>query len=388
MVDKKAQQFSHEDHLGSHEQDVISNISEILKDVRNGIPVVIVDDEDRENEGDLVVAAQMATPENINFMAKYGRGLVCLPMEKKMINRLGLELVGRGDNIHHRTAFTVSIEAKEGVTTGISAADRAHTIQTAINPETGPLDIATPGHVFPLVAQEGGVLVRAGHTEAAVDLAQLAGFSAAGVICEIMNDDGSMARLPDLAPFARDHNLKIGTIADLIAYRRKNEKLVKKINETSFHSRFGGEFRLILFRAHITGTEHIALVKGDVENSEKPVLVRMHAINVLDDALGGHEYSPLQKAMEMIASEEKGVIVCIRESEKQTLSSMLEDEENNEQEQSGKIHDRPLRHYGVGAQILKELGVRQMRLITNAPKTVIGLDGYGLEITGYKQMEM
>ena len=215
--------------LPEDEQPYISDIADIIEDVRNGVPVIIVDDEDRENEGDLIVAAQMATPENINFMAKYGRGLICLPMERGMCERLGLELVGRGDNTHHRTAFTVSIEAKEGVTTGISAADRARTIQTAINPDTTVHDIATPGHVFPLIARDGGVLVRTGHTEAAVDLAQMAGFSAAGVICEIMNDDGSMARLPDLVTFARHHGLKIGTIADLIAYRRKHEKLVRLI---------------------------------------------------------------------------------------------------------------------------------------------------------------
>lgn len=372
--------------LPEDDQPYISDIADIIEDVRNGVPVIIVDDEDRENEGDLIVAAQMATPENINFMAKYGRGLICLPMERVMCERLGLELVGRGDNTHHRTAFTVSIEAKEGVTTGISAADRARTIQTAINPDTTVHDIATPGHVFPLIARDGGVLVRTGHTEAAVDLAQMAGFSAAGVICEIMNDDGSMARLPDLVTFARHHGLKIGTIADLIAYRRKHEKLVRLIHTQDFESGFGGGFKMHIYESDISNVEHIALVKGDISADTQPVFVRMHALNILKDALGGDGDYTLQSAMKMIDEKGAGVIVIIRESDpkflSQKLTQTLDDSDNAADE--GRKH---LRNYGVGAQILKDLGIEKMTLITNAPKTIIGLDGYGLEITNFVSLK-
>ncbi len=237
--------------LGVEDQALLSSVEDILADMRKGRPVIIVDDEDRENEGDLVIAAEHATPENINFMAREGRGLICLPMERAMVERLGLELMGRGNNTRHTTAFTVSIEAKEGVTTGISAADRSHTILTAIDPETGPDDIATPGHIFPLLARDGGVLVRAGHTEAAVDLAKMAGFSGAGVICEIMNDDGTMARLPDLVAFAQKHGMKIGAIADLIAHRRRTENLVQKIYESDFTSAYGGEFKFHLYASTV-----------------------------------------------------------------------------------------------------------------------------------------
>ena len=375
---------------GEDNESCIAEISEIIEDVRNGTPVILIDDEDRENEGDLIIAAQMATPENINFMAKFARGLICLPMEKAMTDRLGLELMGRGDNVRHRTAFTVSIEAKEGVTTGISAADRAKTIQTAVNPETQAMDIATPGHVFPLIAQEGGVLVRAGHTEASVDLAKMAGFSPAGVICEIMNDDGTMARLPDLVSFAQHHGLKIGTIADLIAYRRQNEKLVKDICEREFESVYGGPFRLHIFESEIYGVENIALVKGDVSEPNGPVLVRMHAINILKDALGGVLDSPndtiLRKSMELIGEKGCGVIVIIRETNPKSLSQMLLSEETvpkpKDTSETG-----TLRNYGVGAQILRHLGVRKMTLITNAPKNIIGLDGYGLEIVDHHSFE-
>lgn len=366
--------------------DVIADIEDIVSDLRNGQAVILVDDEDRENEGDLVIAAQMATPENINFMAKYGRGLICLPMEQKMIDRLGLELMGRGDNTIHRTAFTVSIEAKEGVTTGISAADRAKTIQTAIHPDTLARDIATPGHVFPLAAKEGGVLVRAGHTEAAVDLSKMAGFSGAGVICEIMNDDGSMARLPDLADFARTHGLKIGTIADLIAYRTKNEKLVECIHEQDFKSRYGSAFKMRLYSPFQNDIEHIALIKGDIKQTDEPVLVRMHALNVLNDALGGGDDNALEAAMKRIDENGSGVIVIIRETDPCFLSKHLQGSETGESQikRRGNNQGKALRNYGVGAQILKDLGVKKMLLLTNTPKTVVGLDGYGLEITGHQ----
>lgn len=358
----------------------LSTIEDILEDMKAGKPVILTDDEDRENEGDLIIAAQMATPENINFMAKEGRGLICLPMEEAMVNRLGLTMMGRGDNSRHRTAFTVSIEAKEGVTTGISAADRAHTVQTAINPDNGPDAIATPGHVFPLLAREGGVLVRAGHTEAAVDLSRMAGFSGAGVICEIMNDDGTMARLPDLIEFAKKHDLKIGTIADLIAYRRRTESMVKKIHTGAFESRYGSGFNLNLYTAQIDYAEHIALVKGDIPNTDEPVLVRMHAANVLNDMLGAGQGDALEKSMQIIDKEGRGVVVVLRAPNPTALSQRLIKDGSDQKS------DAVLRDYGIGAQILLDLGVKNMVLLTDTPKNVIGLDGYDLHIHGFKSI--
>lgn len=370
--------------LGSEDQAVLSSIEEILEDVRAGKPVIIVDDEDRENEGDLIVAAEKATAENINFMAKEGRGLICLPMEEAMTARLGLELMGRGNNSRHRTAFTVSIEAKEGVTTGISAADRAHTIQTAINPQSGPDAIATPGHVFPLIAREGGVLVRAGHTEAAVDLAKMAAFSGAGVICEIMNDDGSMARLPDLVAFAQKHHLKIGTIADLIAHRRRTENLVHQIHETEFCSRFGGDFRLHIYATKVDYAEHIALVKGDISNAaQEPVLVRMHAVDILADILGKGDNPILQKSMEIIEKEGRGVIVLLRNADPRHFSARMGAEAKATAADNNK-KPHVLRDYGIGAQILLDLGVHNMVLLSNNQQSVIGLDGYDLQIIGHR----
>ncbi|MCB1530126.1 MAG: 3,4-dihydroxy-2-butanone-4-phosphate synthase [Rhodospirillales bacterium] len=363
--------------LSEEDQGFLSSIEDIVEDVRNGRPVIIVDDEDRENEGDLIIAAQMATPENINFLAKHGRGLICLPMENAMVERLGLPMMGRGDNTHHRTAFTVSIEAREGVTTGISASDRAKTIQAAIHPQSGPSDIATPGHVFPLLAKEGGVLIRSGHTEAAVDLARMAGFSGAGVICEIMNDDGTMARLPDLVSFAQLHGLKIGTIADLIAHRRCKEKLIKKITEEDFTSTYGGKFRLHLYANTVQYAEHIALVKGETD-PEKPTLVRMHAMNVLSDVLGGGD-PVLEKSMKMIEEEGAGVLVLLREPDPHALSRRLQKKED-------KAANPYLRNYGIGAQILLDLGIRKMVLLTNSPKAVVGLEGYDLHIADYRNI--
>ena len=363
--------------LSEEDQGFLSSIEDIVEDVRNGRPVIIVDDEDRENEGDLIIAAQIATPENINFLAKHGRGLICLPMENAMVERLGLPMMGRGDNTHHRTAFTVSIEAREGVTTGISASDRAKTIQAAIHPQSGPSDIATPGHVFPLLAKEGGVLIRSGHTEAAVDLARMAGFSGAGVICEIMNDDGTMARLPDLVSFAQLHGLKIGTIADLIAHRRCKEKLIKKITEEDFTSTYGGKFRLHLYANTVQYAEHIALVKGETD-PEKPTLVRMHAMNVLSDVLGGGD-PVLEKSMKMIEEEGAGVLVLLREPDPHALSRRLQKKED-------KAANPYLRNYGIGAQILLDLGIRKMVLLTNSPKAVVGLEGYDLHIADYRNI--
>ncbi len=380
MANHISKQDIRDARLDDADQKILSSIDEVLADMRMGKPVIIVDDEDRENEGDLIIAAEMATPENINFMAKEGRGLICLPMEEAMINRLGLSMMGRGDNSKHRTAFTVSIEAKEGVTTGISAADRAHTVQTAINPDNGAESIATPGHVFPLLAREGGVLVRAGHTEAAVDLSKMAGFSGAGVICEIMNDDGTMARLPDLVGFAQRHALKIGTIADLISYRRRTENMVEKIYEGDFETRYGTGFKLKLYNAKIDYAEHIALVKGDISDSGSPVLVRMHATDPITDLLGGGADETLKKSIEMIDKEGRGVIVLLRAPNPTSLSERLV---NKAKEPAS---DNVLRDYGIGAQILLDLGVKNMVLLSGAPKSVIGLDGYDLHIQGYKKI--
>ena len=380
MIKVISKQGLHEARLDQEDQSVLSSIDDIIADIRNGKPVIIVDDEDRENEGDLVIAAQMATPANINFMAKDGRGLICLPMEEAMVDRLGLQLMGRGNNTQHRTAFTVSIEAKEGVTTGISAADRAHTIQTAINPENTTESIATPGHVFPLLAREGGVLVRAGHTEAAVDLAKMAGFSGAGVICEIMNDDGTMARLNDLVKFAQFHNLKIGTIADLISYRRRNESLVEKIYEGSCESICNRDFKLSLYAAKIHYAEHIALVKGDISDTDEPVLVRMHAVDIIKDIVGKSEDNILQQSIDIIDKEGRGVIVILRPPNATSLSDRLL-RKNNSNNQGNKDH--VIRDYGIGAQILLDLGVKNMVLLSNSPKSVVGLEGYDLHISGH-----
>lgn len=366
----------------SNEMNRISPVEDILADIRQGKPVIIVDDEDRENEGDLIIAAEKATAENINFMAKEGRGLICLPMERAMIERLDLELMGRG-NSRNRTAFTVSIEAREGVTTGISAADRAHTILTAINSDSGPEDIASPGHVFPLMARDGGVLVRAGHTEAAVDLARMAGLSGAGVICEIMNDNGTMARLPDLVSYAQRHGLKIGTIADLIAWRLRKESLVKKIHESDFTSTYGGKFRFCMYANTVRYAEHVALVKGNVSEAKAPVLVRMHAVDFMGDILGGNENSILHTAMKIIGKEGAGVVVIIRDPDPKNLSNRLSPSgrpvsQNREGE---------LRNYGIGAQILRDLGVSEMTLLTNNPKNIVGLEGYGLYVSGHRPLD-
>ena len=353
---------------------ILSPISAIIADMRAGKPVIIVDDEDRENEGDLIIAAEKATAENINFMAREGRGLICLPMERAMVERLGLELMGRGNNARHKTAFTVSIEAKEGVSTGISAADRARTIAVAIDPASGADDIATPGHVFPLLARDGGVLVRAGHTEAAVDLAKLAGFCGAGVICEIMNDDGTMARLSDLVGYAQKHNLKIGSIADLIAFRRQNECLVKNIYDDVFSSRYGGEFKFYIYATTVQYAEHVVLIKGDIKAAKGPVLVRMHAVDFFGDILGANENSTLHKAMEIIGEAGCGAIVILRQSDPQNLSRRLTRAEA----------PQALRDYGIGAQILRDLGITEMTLLTDHPKNVVGLEGYGLYISGHR----
>ena len=356
-----------------------ASIEEIIDDARNGRLCVLVDDEGRENEGDLIVPAELVTPEAINFMARYGRGLICLALSAERTAKLALEPMQRRNDKRINTAFTVSIEAKEGVSTGISASDRARTIHTAIDPRSSADDITTPGHVFPVVARDGGVLVRAGHTEAAVDIARLAGLAPAGVICEIMNDDGTMARRDDLLAYCQRHALKIGTIADLISYRRRKDRVVERRLEHELVSRWGGRFRMIVYVNSVDGTEHAALVKGEL-GGEAPVLVRMHRVNPLIDLFGdtaagpGHE---LHRAMEMIDAAGRGVVVAIREARPDALSTLIQGDEIDAGERGG-----ALRAYGVGAQILLDLGVREMVLLSNSERTVVGLDGFGLTIVG------
>ena len=356
--------------------DAISPIEEILDEARNGHMFILVDHEDRENEGDLVIPAQWATPDAINFMATHGRGLICLSMTSARIDQLGLPLMSTYNSSRHETAFTLSIEAREGVTTGISAADRARTVQVAIDASKGAADIATPGHVFPLRARDGGVLVRAGHTEAAVDISRLAGLNPSGVICEIMNEDGTMARLPDLVAFAQRHNLKIGTISDLISYRRRHDNLVKQREERVITSEFGGDWTMRIYTDETQGAEHIVLIKGDI-TGPAPVLVRMHAMDPLLDVVGTGpkgRAGEFGDAMRLIAGEGRGVLVLLRDL---TMKLVVEDE----------VSPQTLRQYGLGAQILSSLGISDMILLSNSPKPkVVGLEAYGLTITGTRKI--
>ncbi len=366
----------------SHPQ--LAPIEDIIEDARAGRMFILVDDEDRENEGDLVIPAQFATPEAINFMAKHGRGLICLALDSTRVDKLGLNLMARDNASRHQTAFTVSIEAREGVTTGISAHDRSHTIQVAIDPSKGAADIGSPGHVFPLVARDGGVLVRAGHTEAAVDIAKLADVNPSGVICEIMSEDGTMARLPELMEFAKQHDLKVATIADLIAYRRRQEKLVKREVETPFFSKYGGEFNMVIYTNTLHYAEHVALVKGKID-PDKPTLVRVHKLDVLRDVLGDNEAgSSKQRSLEMIAKE-GGVLLLIREPSATSLSDSVK-ARIAEREKGEKPDHSDLRDYGIGAQILLDLGVRDMVLITSSNRPIVGLDGYGLRVVGQRNL--
>ena len=359
----------------------LSTPEEILEDARNGKMIVLVDAEDRENEGDLIIPAQMATPEAINFMAKFGRGLICLALPRDRADQLQLELMSQNNRSRHQTAFTVSIEAREGISTGISAHDRSHTISVAIDPTKNAQDIVTPGHVFPLVAREGGVLIRAGHTEAAVDIARLSGLYPSGVICEIMNDDGSMARLPDLVQFAQIHGLKLGTIADLIAYRRRKDTLVKRIHETDFKIANGGDFKAIVYLNTIENEEHIALVKGDISGSE-PVLTRFHAENIISDVIGSGMAgaTTLQKSLEIIDAEGRGVLVLIRNTSATPFSDRLNPSD------AGTSMPTILRDYGVGAQIVLDLGLHDIELLSDTPRTVVALDGYDLKISGQRKI--
>jgi len=349
----------------------ISSTEEIIEDARNGRMFILVDHEDRENEGDLVIPAQMATPEAINFMAKNGRGLICLALTRERVEALRLPLMAQKNESRHETAFTVSIEAREGVTTGISAHDRAHTVSVAINPQVRTSDIATPGHVFPLRARDGGVLIRAGHTEAAVDISRLAGLNPAGVICEIMKDDGTMARLPDLIGFAEKHDLKIGTISDLIAYRHRHDNLVRETAKKAVTSAYGGDWTLRIFTDQTDGTEHVALSKGDITTAE-PVLVRTHALNPMEDVLGlgPSRADELPRAMSIIAEKGRGLVILFREPDKKLVFGDTETPQT-------------LRHTGLGAQILSALNIHDLILLTDSPMPkVIGLEAYDLHITG------
>jgi len=362
----------------------LSSPEEIIEEARNGRMFILVDDEDRENEGDLVIPAQMATPEKINFMARHGRGLICLAMTKERVDTLGLPLMSRHNGTRHETAFTVSIEAKEGVTTGISAADRARTVATAIDMTKGAADIVTPGHVFPLVARDGGVLVRAGHTEAAVDVSRLAGLNPSGVICEIMNEDGTMSRLDDLVGFAQLHSLKIGTIRDLIAYRRRHDHLVELASEAPFTSRWGGDWTVRAYRNKATGTEQIALVKGRIDPA-RATLVRMHALSPFADMFGedSDRSRLLSRSMEIIAAEGAGVIVVVNRQREDAFTTAV----RRKAGEPVKVDMEELRDYGVGAMILAELGVHDMVLLTNTHHTLVGLDGYGLSIVGERKID-
>ena len=357
-------------------REVISSIEEIIEDARNGRMFILIDHEDRENEGDLVIPAQMATPDAINFMATNGRGLICLALTSERVDQLGLELMSTNNSSRHETAFTISIEAREGVTTGISAHDRARTVAVAIDASKGMTDIATPGHVFPLRARSGGVLVRAGHTEAAVDISRLAGLNSSGVICEIMNEDGTMARLPELIGFAQKHGLKIGTISDLIAYRRRHDNLVRASDQTKIFSEFGGEWDMKVYEDETHGDQHIVLIRGDL-TGDKPVLVRMHAMDPMLDIVGVGPRGRADEfgaAMNMVAEEGRGVVVLLRDT-----AMKIENNDNTS--------PSTLRQYGLGAQILSSLGLSKLELLTNSPTPkVVGLEAYGLEITSTRKI--
>ena len=350
------------------ETPVLVGAEEIIEEARNGRMYILVDDEDRENEGDLIIPAQMATPVAINFMATHGRGLICLALDRKRVDALGLEPMSRDNRESMQTAFTTSIEAKEGVTTGISAADRARTVSVAIDASKGPADIVTPGHVFPLTARDGGVLVRAGHTEAAVDISRLAGLNPSGVICEIMNEDGTMARLDDLVAFARRHELKIGTIRDLIEYRMRKDHLVERTGERSFTSDYGGQWRLLTYRNTVDGTESYVLQKGHVIEGE-PTLARVHPISLFDDLLGqpGPRKRTLQRAMEAVGEHGSGIIVIITQPPPPVAGGESEE----------------YRNVGIGSQILADLDVNEMILLTNSTPNLVAIEGYGLNIVGH-----
>ncbi len=375
----------------------VSKIKDVIEDIRSGKMVILVDDEDRENEGDLCMAAQMVTPEAINFMAKYGRGLICLTLTPELIDKLQIPMMVQNNKSPFQTAFTVSIEARNGVTTGISAADRARTIQAAVAPDVTPQDIVSPGHIFPLRARRGGVLVRTGQTEGSVDLSKLAGLHPTGVICEIMKEDGTMARMSDLKIFAERHALKIATIADLVAYRIKKEILVHRAAETKLPTRYGGEFKAIVYTNDVDDNEHLALVKGEI-NPDEEIMVRVHSECLTGDVFGSLRCdcgSQLHAAMKMVGDEGQGVILYMHQEGRgiglvnKLKAYALQDNGLDTVEANLELGFKPdLRDYGIGAQILHDLGVRKMKLITNNPKKIIGLEGYGLEVTNRVPIEM
>jgi 3,4-dihydroxy 2-butanone 4-phosphate synthase/GTP cyclohydrolase II len=361
----------------------LNSIEEILEDIRQGRMVVLMDDEDRENEGDLIMAASKVRPEDVNFMARYGRGLICLTLTRDRCRQVRLPLMVSDTDLDHGTNFTVSIEAAEGVTTGISAYDRAHTIRTAVAPDARPEDLRQPGHIFPLMAQPGGVLTRAGHTEAGCDLLRIAGLEPAAVIVEILNEDGTMARRPELEKFASEHNLKIGTIADLIRYRLEKERSVERIAERDIHTDFG-VFRFYCYEDHVNGTVHLALVRGTLSQSDSP-LVRVHLMDTVRDLVGAREQTShswtLRGAMERIARDGNGVVVLLRPHE--SPLDVAEAVRSPEPAASGRAQGaQVLRTYGIGAQILRDLGVSRMRVLS-APKQMHGLSAFGLEVAEY-----
>lgn len=365
----------------------IATIEEAIEEIRQGRMVVLMDDKNRENEGDLCMAAERVTPDAINFMARYGRGLICLPLTEERVKQLALPMMVSENTSPFGTAFTVSIDAAEGITTGISAADRAHTIQVAIADDALPEDLVTPGHVFPLRAKQGGVLVRAGQTEGSVDLARLAGLKPAGVICEVMNDDGTMARLPDIEKFAALHGLKVVTIADLIQYRMQNDCLVYRVASARLPTRFGGEFQAVVYNTHVDQSEHLALIKGEISPGQE-TLVRVHSKYVPGDVFGFELLNTgavIRHSMEMIAREGKGIILYLQTEGKELRPARMTyprvDGRRKRDMNPSFVYQADFREYGIGAQILRDLGVRKMRLITNNRKNLVGLSGYGLEVT-------
>ena len=362
--------------------DAISSTEELLDEARAGRMFILVDDEDRENEGDLIIPAQFATPQALAFMMRHARGLICLALAPAQVEKLELPMMAVANQQRHQTAFTVSIEARYGITNGVSARDRARTIAVAINPDSTPHDLVSPGHVFPLAARGGGTLVRAGHTEAAVDIARMAGLIPAGVICEILNADGTMARLPDLVAYAQLHGLKLGTIAEMIAHRRASEKLVRRVHETATQELDTGPWRVIVYASTLNQAEHVVMVKGDIA-APGPVLVRMQAMDPVQMLPGGRTSRLMHQAMRLIEAEGRGVMVVLHDWRGSGLLDFVAGRQSHAVKR-----ERLLRDYGIGAQILADLGVRDMELLSNTERTIVGLEGYGLNVIGRRAIEV